>query len=262
MRLGILTLNIANPSTARAERQLPWLAQRPEQVMVLTETGPGPGTRLLLDRFAGAGWEVRATAPQDRERGVAVVSRLRAGPRAGDVVEVLPARAEIVRLGAIDVLGLYVPSRDESMEKVERKHGFLQALDESLARRPERDTVVIGDLNVLEPDHYPRHGAFRDWEYGFYKQMGQRGFTDAYRLCHPDAIEHSWVDFENRGYRFDHAFVSTSLETQVAGCGYIHATREDDLSDHSALTLQLDLVHALDELADVDSPEKDPGALF
>ena len=34
MRLGILTLNIANPSTARAKRQLPWLAQRPEQVMV------------------------------------------------------------------------------------------------------------------------------------------------------------------------------------------------------------------------------------
>lgn len=261
MRLGILTLNIANPSTARAERQLPWLAQRPEQVMVLTETGSGPGTRLLLDRFSGAGWEVRATTPQHRERGVAIVSRLRARQRAGDVVPLLPARAELVGLGEIEVLGLYVPSRDESMEKVGRKHDFLRALSESLAHRPNRDTVVIGDLNVLEPGHYPRHAAFRDWEYGFYDKLGQRGFTDAYRHCHPDAIEHSWVDFENRGYRFDHAFVSASLEAQVVGCSYVHATREDGLSDHSALSLQLDLAHTLGELA-VHSPGKDPGALF
>jgi exodeoxyribonuclease-3 len=263
MRLGILTLNIANPSTARAERQLPWLAQRPEQVLVLTETGPGPGTRLLLNRFAGAGWEVRAATTEDRERGVAIVSRLRARPRAGDVVPLLPARAELVGLGEIDVLGLYVPSRDESMEKIKRKRGFLQAVDDALgAALPDRNTVVIGDLNVLEPAHYPRHGAFRDWEYGFYEQMGRRGFADAFRLCHPEAIEHSWVDYENRGYRFDHAFVSAALEAQVAGCGYVHATREDDLSDHSALSLLIDVADAPDELDDVGSPEQDPGALF
>ena len=55
MRLGVLTLNVANPSAARAERQLAWLSERSEQVLVLTETSPGAGSRLLLDRLAAAG---------------------------------------------------------------------------------------------------------------------------------------------------------------------------------------------------------------
>ncbi len=48
MTLRVLTLNVASPSTARAERQLAWLSERPEQVLVLTELSSGAGSRLLL----------------------------------------------------------------------------------------------------------------------------------------------------------------------------------------------------------------------
>jgi exodeoxyribonuclease-3 len=187
MMLGILTLNIANPSAARAERQLAWLSERPEHVLVLTETSPGAGTRLLFERLAAAGWEVRAGALDARERGVAIASRVRAAPRGGDIVDYLPSRAELVALERLDVVGLYVPSRNESAEKTERKRRFCAALSRFLAERPARDVVVIGDLNVLEPTHRPHYGIFRDWEYRLYDEFLVRGFVDAYRLRHLSA---------------------------------------------------------------------------
>ncbi len=262
MTLGVLTLNIANPSAARAERQLAWLAERPEQVLVLTETSPGAGTRLLLERLAAAGWEVRGAALADRERGVAIATRVRAAPRGGNIVDHLPGRAELVALDRIHVVGLYVPSRDDSQQKTERKRRFCEAVSQFLAERRPYDAVVIGDLNVLEPVHRPHYGMFLDWEYRLYDELVVRGFVDAYRLRHPNEMEYSWVDYENRGYRFDHVFVSQALVGSVRRCEYDHSPRETDLSDHSALVLELEWPHPIDALEIHEPLTADPLSLF
>jgi exodeoxyribonuclease-3 len=262
MRLGVLTLNVANPSAARAERQLAWLSERPEQVLVLTETSGGAGTRLLLERLAAAGWDVRNATPGDGERGVAIAARVRARPRDGDIVSYLPSRAEALALDSLDVVGLYVPSRDDSGPKIERKRRFCNALSTFLSQRPARDAIVIGDLNVLEPVHRPHYPIFRDWEYRLYDEFLVRGFVDAYRLRHPNETDHSWLDYENRGYRFDHVFVTDELAHRVRRCDYLHTTRESDLSDHSALALELDLPDALAELEVNESLSGEPPSLF
>lgn len=262
MRLGVLTLNVANPSAARAERQLAWLSERPEQVLVLTEMSPSGGSRLLRDRLRSAGWDVRAGELTGGERGTAIATRLRAEPSEGDIVEFLPSRVEAVALGPLDVVGIYVPSRDESIEKTERKRRFCAALSGLLADRPARDAVILGDLNVLEPIHRPHYGVFRDWEYRLYDEFLVRGFVDAYRLQHPSDMEYSWVDYENRGYRFDHAFVTASLAAQVLACEYVHSCREEGLSDHSALTIALDYPDTIDDLDVTDSLSGEPPALF
>jgi exodeoxyribonuclease-3 len=262
MMLRILTLNVANPSAARAERQIAWLAERPEHVLVLSETSPGAGTRLLLDRLAAAGWEVRAGPLDARERGVAIATRVRAAPRGGDIVDHLPARAELVALDRLHIIGLYVPSRDDSAGKTERKRHFCAALSRFLVERPTYDAVVIGDLNVLEPIHRPHYGTFRDWEYRLYDELVVRGFVDAYRLRHPSEMEYSWVDYENHGYRFDHAFVSHSLAPSVRRCDYDHTPRETDLSDHSALVLELAWPHPIDALELHEPLTPDPPSLF
>ncbi len=262
MTLGILTLNIANPSAARAERQLAWLAERPEHLLVLTETSPGAGTVLLLERLAACGWDVRGGALADRERGVAIATRVRAAPRGGDIVDHLPGRAELVALDRLHVVGLYVPSRDDSEQKTERKRRFCEAVSQFLTERRAYDAVVIGDLNVLEPIHRPHYGMFRDWEYRLYDELVVRGFVDAYRLRHPNDMDYSWIDYENRGYRFDHAFVSRSLADSVRRCDYDHTPRETDLSDHSALVLELEWPHPLDDLEIHEPLTADPLSLF
>lgn len=263
MRLGILTLNIANPSAARAERLLEWLGERPEHIFVLTETSAGTGSCLIADRLRRAGWEVRFPHTDRVERGVAVASRVRVAARAGDVVDFLPARAEAVTTGGLDVVGLYVPSRDDSQDKTARKRRFCTAISSFLARRAARDAVVIGDLNVLEPVHRPHYAFFRDWEYRLYDEFGVRGFVDAYRLRHADGTDHSWLSLDNQGFRFDHAFVTHSLEDRVVTCEYLHETRKRELTDHSALTLELEVDGGgLDELEVDGSLSDELPALF
>lgn len=49
--------------------------------------------------------------------------------------------------------------------------------------------VVMGDLNVLEPDHDPRYAVFGEWEYDFYRAFDRSGFEDAFRLKEPSAMD-------------------------------------------------------------------------
>ena len=57
MTLRLLALNIANPSPTRAQRQLAWLRERPEDVLVLSETKNSKGCAQLLVGLQDAGWD-------------------------------------------------------------------------------------------------------------------------------------------------------------------------------------------------------------
>ncbi|WP_246561667.1 hypothetical protein [Streptomyces roseirectus] len=65
-RTDVLTFNLNNPSRERAERQLAYLAARPEQVLVLTETADSAGCVFLAERFTAAGYAVTFPRPEPR----------------------------------------------------------------------------------------------------------------------------------------------------------------------------------------------------
>lgn len=246
MTLDVITFNLNNPGRERAARQLAYLAARPEPVLVLTETASSAGCDLLAGAFKKAGYEVVFPLPERGERGVMVVSRLaiQPGPAA---VSYLPHRAVSVTVatdeGPLDVIGLYVPSRDATEVKKARKRTFLEACYTGLPAGAGRQAVVIGDFNVLEPEHIPRYRFFQPFEYGFYDWFGQVGYRDAFRALHREAAEYSWVGRTGDGYRYDHAHVSEDLVTAVHGCSYVHEVRAGTsrLTDHSALSLSLTL---------------------
>ncbi|KZM69042.1 endonuclease/exonuclease/phosphatase family protein [Nocardia terpenica] len=240
--LSVLTLNIQNPAPARAERQLDWLAGRNEDVLVLTETRDSAGCRLLAERFTAAGYFVHYPIPEAGDYGVMIVSRLPA--TAGDFgarLGYLPARAAAVTIaavpGPIEIIGAYVPSRDASPEKTDRKRKWLHACLTGLSARPPERTVFVGDLNVLEPDHQPRYRFFVEFEYDFYRRLtADCGLVDAFRALHPEAVEHSWVGRTGDGYRYDHLHTSADLASSLLECAYIHHPRLVRLTDHSGLS--------------------------
>jgi exodeoxyribonuclease III len=247
-RLSVLTLNIGNPSRKRAERQLEWLQDRAEDVLVLTETAASRGCDLLAERFSRANWDVRFPRPAEGERGVLIASRVQLADRGPDLVSYLPARVENVTVaGGLEIIGVYVPSRDGSTAKIDRKRRFVTELTGAVRSMTGR-SVLLGDLNVIEPEHRPRYAWFQDWEYALYRDLLEAGWVDAYRLQQPSKTEHSWVGYEGDGYRFDHVFVSADLSVEVIACAYLHEAREGNLTDHSAMTLELKLtgVEALD----------------
>ena len=99
--LSFLTFNIGNPSEQRAQRQLAWLAGRPEHVLVLTETKASAGCRLIAEAFSAARWHVAYPVPGPGEYGVMIISRVQA--QHGDfaaAVSYLPTRAASVTLPA------------------------------------------------------------------------------------------------------------------------------------------------------------------
>lgn len=237
--LEILTLNIASPSRRRAERQLAWLGERSEDVLVLTETSDGEGSRLLDERLRGAGWEVRSAVPPKGERGVLVASRAATTAEPELRVSYLPFRVATISIGAVEVIGTYAPSRDESAEKIARKRRFLAELLTLIGSRPSASTVLIGDLNLVERGRGLGSRLFADWEYELYEELPSLGWHDAYRYLHPDRAEYSWADPDGIGFRFDHCFVGSSLAEELQQCEYVHDPRETGLSDHSGLTLRL-----------------------
>jgi exodeoxyribonuclease III len=85
----------------------------------------------LLDRFRRAGFAVIKTPEADGERGSALISRVRVVQdlTAEFAAVSVPCRVSAAMLGSeptISVIGVYVPSRDRSAGKTERKQRFIR----------------------------------------------------------------------------------------------------------------------------------------
>ncbi len=270
--LSLMTFNIGSPSLERAHRQLAWLATRPEDVFVLTETRTSDGCRHLADAFRTAGYAVSYPKPGPTEYGVMIVSRLpvRADPIGGQV-RFLPERVAGVmvstRMGLVRVLGAYAPTRDATAERTERKRRWLSEFSAALGANGLADsgaeTVLLGDLNVIEPGHEPSYTTFRWFEYDFYRGLTDKhGLVDAFRHTEPDLVEHSWIGRTGDGYRYDHAHCSKKLAAEIEQCEYVHEPRTTRLSDHSALSVTFSCLPAA-ELDTMDPFEAaSPPTLF
>ncbi len=264
--LAILTVNVGAASRERAEAILRWLAQRTEDVFVLTETSNGAGTTYLLDHFRRAGFAVVHTQDVNGDRGAALVSRVR-------IAEVLSARFATVTVQgrcaaalldtrpAVAVVSVYVPSRDRSVDKTHKKQAFVASLLRALEALPDdlRPRLVIGgDYNVIGRTHRPIHRGFLPFEFGLLEALQACGFVDAYEHCSPGEQAYSWIGRTGDGYRYDYFHVGRELAGCITGCTYLHETRELRLTDHAAVALNLS-VEALKHI--VTNEPADIGAM-
>jgi exodeoxyribonuclease-3 len=247
--LSILTVNIGAAARERAEAMLRWLAARPEDVLILTETSTGAGTAYLLEQFAAAGYAVVHTPDGHGDRGAALVSRVRvAEPLSASFAGVsIPGRVAAAVLDtepAVAVLGVYVPSRDRSAGKTERKAGFIGSLLAALDGLPNElraRLVVGGDYNVIARTHRPLHPGFLPFEFGLLEALEAHGLVDAHERCSPGEQPYSWIGRTGDGYRYDYFHVGRELPEHIQSCAYLHETREQRLTDHAAVTLKLDV---------------------
>jgi exonuclease III len=243
----LLMLNAQHSSAERARRQADWIAaQESAGIVVITEVSPGPGGDALANSLTGHGYHSIVAPPcGTREYRVILASRDATLETAPSGVGFLPHRAPAaVTAGAqqVALLGLYVPSRGPRERRNEDKRAFQAAVAQALPgflAGFDGPVIVAGDLNVVEPGHQPRYPVFGGWEYDFYRAFAAAGMTDAYRARHPDGAGHSWYGRGGNGYRFDHAFITSTHARLVRDCGYLHEPRQLGLSDHAAMTMAL-----------------------
>jgi len=244
--LSIFIWNIANPSPDRAAKQAEWIRKRKEDIFVLTEIKTSHGCLFLKKYFEAYGYYVLFPDIEDKEYGSMIVSKIPISGGTLKYMNFISSRAMCGKFSLfnkdIEVVGIYVPSRDTSDEKIKRKRFFLQTFLNAIQKlNPNNLRIVCGDFNILEPNHKPRYSFFKDWEYDFYSQLSQYQLSDAWRFLHPSKQEYSWVGKTGDGYRYDHCFVSNALLSVTKNSFYLHEPRLQKLSDHSALITKLSL---------------------
>jgi endonuclease/exonuclease/phosphatase family metal-dependent hydrolase len=131
----------------------------------------------------------------------------------------------------------------------------LEAMFAHLAPPSALPRILVGDLNTpqyesregevrtfartragrIRPDYGERHDAA---ELALIVGLRAHGYVDAFRAVNGyQARDRSWVYGHGRmGYRLDHVIVR---DLEPSACAYVHAWREQRLSDHSGIWARL-----------------------
>jgi exodeoxyribonuclease-3 len=248
MPVSIVTLNIGNPSADRAARQIEWLNKQDFDIAVLTETKLSSGCLLIETFFSSrAGRYVYFPKSQTGDLGIMIISKF-------PISKINPYYDESNRFFCrfidleiciqgkiLGIIGLYVPSRDQSIDKVIRKSEFIAGTSsyiENISSKKSTPYIICGDFNIISRDHYPKYSTFKSWEYDFYDKLQNLGYVDIYKEQNEEKNEYSWVGRTGNGYRYDYIFTSESFKYESIMCTFIHETRALKLTDHSAVMLK------------------------
>ena len=71
-------------------------------------------------------------------------------------------------------------------------------------------------------------------------ELESLGWVDAWRSLHPDGREYTFASWKKNGFRVDHAWLSPPLGPRLRAAWHSHRERHERLSDHSALTVDLE----------------------
>ncbi len=103
--------------------------------------------------------------------------------------------------------------------------------------------IVGGDYNLITRDHVPAYpGVFTADDYALLDTLAGLGLVDAHRHLHPTEQPHSWVGHGGNGYRYDYLHLGAALAPTLQGSAYLDETRTGGLSDHAAVSIDLQVV--------------------
>ena len=146
---------------------------------------------------------------------------------------------------------VYTPNSQDGLRRLDYRmqweDDFLRYLQQLDSKKP---VIVCGDLNVAHeeidlknPKTNRRNAGFTDEERAKFSHLLASGFTDTFRLLHPDEIKYSWWSYrfkareKNAGWRIDYFLVSNRLADRVSAAE-IH--NEIMGSDHCPVELVLE----------------------
>jgi exodeoxyribonuclease-3 len=237
--MRILSWNIQAGGGSRVERIVERIQQEKPDVLVLSEIRAN--SLPLLNRLSTIGWGYWiARPPRAKCGGLAILSRdtLELGP-AFPREDLFPARWLEVTLprAGFSIVGVYGTLQNEDYNR------FWNTAVPLLKERVNAPVLITGDLNtgkgLLDA---PKKNFFCS---KYFTAIEDAGFTDIWRQRNPEAREFSYYHRGNKGsdptgYRLDHALVSKPLSGRVRACTYLHDAREQRVSDHAPLIIDVE----------------------
>lgn len=202
-------------------------------VLVISEFRWATGGQIL-GALADHGWSHRIVREvPSRTNSVVIASRRPIRPislREGE--EVLGARLAAGEVEGLTIVGVHIPCSGPGRRE------FWTALVGCAERLAASEALIIGDFNTGRRLEDELGSTFTCT--AFLTRLAAMGYEDAWRRLHPGRREYSWFSHRGNGFRIDHGWVSGSLAPRVRGAWYSHGEREERVSDHSALVLELD----------------------
>ncbi len=147
---------------------------------------------------------------------------------------------------------VYTPNSQEELRRLDYRMTWEDAFQAYLHQLDAKKPVIVcGDMNVAHqeidlknPKTNRRSAGFTDEERSKMTQLLNNGFTDTFRMLHPEQVTYSYWSYrfrareKNAGWRIDYFLISDRLKPQLKGAS-IHT--EIYGSDHCPVELDIDI---------------------
>ncbi|MDQ2898579.1 MAG: exodeoxyribonuclease III [Acidobacteriota bacterium] len=250
--MKIATYNV-NSIRRRLPLVLEWLERNKPDVMCLQETKVSDADFPLLDLTA-AGYHVSFRGMK-AYNGIATLS-LRAPERVVHGLHDGPDNEDCRILqtvvDGISIVNTYVPQGNSiTSDKYAFKLEWFQSLRRYFRKHldPGKPAIWLGDLNVApepidvyHPDRRVNDPDFHIDARNAYKETVAFGFTDVFRMLHPDRVQYTYWDYfrnafeHDWGWRIDHILATAPLAANCLKTDVDLAPRKaDGASDHTVV---------------------------
>jgi exonuclease III len=120
-----------------------------------------------------------------------------------------------------------------------RMRAFLDALVHVATRKMGDPFLFVGDFNTgIGPADKPMNNC---GDVDRFRAIQQTGFSDVWRHINADLIEHTYTNPQTgKRYRIDHTLASPGMLPRIRSCHYSHDERENRVSDHSLLIVEIE----------------------
>ena len=220
----ITTLNLQHGGGRRITPIVEFLGVLNSDVLVLTEYHSDD--RGLGKKLFELGYKSQVSGGnQPKENTVLIASKV--------AFEIFQSTQRIcsVRLKEFLLFGVYFPQGEAKRPVFNQlKNGVNQA---------KLPTLVIGDFNT--GIHYLDEAGKSFICSDSFKSLSDGDLVDSWRSRNIDEREFSWYSAQRNGFRIDHVFCSKSLDQKVLDVRYLHDPRVKKITDHSALSISLNL---------------------
>lgn len=111
-------------------------------------------------------------------------------------------------------------------------------LIKEVEKHKDKKIIITGDINT------GKHFIDENWKTficsNYIDVLEEIWIIDAWRLKNKNTKEYSWYSHSWNWFRIDHFFISENLSKYIINCQYSHIYREQKISDHSLIYLELE----------------------
>lgn len=236
--MKILSWNILHGGGKRASNIINAIEKEQPDIVTLQEFRHGSSKQVLMDGLNDLGLDEQyapeTTSAHDNSLIIASSYHFQATvfPK-GFVLPARAIRAFFPDLAELNLIASHLPQKT-------KQPPYLHALNDLDKSFRDENSIIIGDLNCGIPFE---DSETRSFEHTYlFQQLLNDGWIDAWRSRNKDEREYTWISTKQKnGFRYDHALASAPLDKKISSINYNHKVRLEGLSDHSYLTVEIDL---------------------